>query len=80
MKTEISIFWFRRDLRLDDNCGLYHALKSGKKVLPIFIFDKEILSELNNDDARVSFIYQEIENIHERLVEIGSIFSLDFNA
>ena len=46
MKTEINIFWFRRDLRLDDNCGLFHALKSGKKVLPIFIFDEEILSKL----------------------------------
>ncbi|AUC22250.1 deoxyribodipyrimidine photolyase [Polaribacter sejongensis] len=76
MKTEINIFWFRRDLRLDDNCGLYHALKSGKKVLPIFIFDEEILSKLKKDDARVSFIYQEIAHIHEKLVEIGSVLEV----
>ncbi|MGJ8762237.1 MAG: cryptochrome/photolyase family protein [Polaribacter sp.] len=76
MKTEINIFWFRRDLRLDDNCGLYHALKSGKKVLPIFIFDEEILSKLKKDDARISFIYQEIAHIHKRLVEIGSVLEV----
>ncbi len=72
MTDKINIFWFRRDLRLDDNCGLYHALKSEEKVLPIFIFDKEILSKLPKDDARVSFIYQEIENINQQLKEIGS--------
>ena len=72
MTDKINIFWFRRDLRLDDNCGLYHALKSEEKVIPIFIFDKEILSKLPKDDARVSFIYQEIENINQQLKEIGS--------
>jgi deoxyribodipyrimidine photo-lyase len=41
--TPVNVFWFRRDLRVDDNAGLYHALKSGKPVLPLFIFDKEIL-------------------------------------
>ncbi|QVY67299.1 deoxyribodipyrimidine photo-lyase [Polaribacter sp. Q13] len=76
MKTVIHIFWFRRDLRLEDNCGLYQALKSGKKVLPIFIFDEEILSKLNKEDARVSFIYQEIEHIHKKLLEIGSAFEV----
>lgn len=44
----VSIFWFRRDLRLNDNAGLYHALKSGLPVLPIFIFDSEILENLDN--------------------------------
>ena len=72
MTDKINIFWFRRDLRLDDNCGLFHALKSGEKVLPIFIFDKDILSKLPKDDARVSFIYQEIENINLKLIEAGS--------
>ena len=42
----VTIFWFRRDLRLDDNAGLYRALKSGNPVLPIFIFDREILDKL----------------------------------
>ncbi|WP_438964496.1 deoxyribodipyrimidine photo-lyase, partial [Winogradskyella sp.] len=46
MQTPLSIFWFRRDLRLDDNIGLYNALKSGQNVLPIFIFDSEILEKL----------------------------------
>ena len=45
---KISIFWFRRDLRLKDNHGLYQALESGKKVLPIFIFDEDILDLLEN--------------------------------
>ncbi|TSD67853.1 deoxyribodipyrimidine photo-lyase [Inquilinus sp. KBS0705] len=65
--TPVSIFWFRRDLRLEDNAGLYHALKSGNPVLPVFIFDKEILDELEDkDDARVTFIYQAIENINKQ--------------
>ena len=67
IKNEIVIFWFRRDLRLQDNCGLYHALQSGYKVLPIFIFDEEILSELPKNDARVSFIYETLNAINNEL-------------
>jgi len=59
-------------LRLNDNCGLFEALIAGQKVLPIFIFDQEILSKLPKDDARVSFIHQELENIHHQLKKIGS--------
>ncbi|MGJ8744974.1 cryptochrome/photolyase family protein [Polaribacter sp.] len=76
MKENINIFWFRRDLRLEDNCGLYHALKSGKKITPIFIFDKEILRKLDKEDARVSFIHQEIVNINNQLQEIGSSIAI----
>jgi deoxyribodipyrimidine photo-lyase len=72
MKEQIHLFWFRRDLRLNDNCGLYHALNSGKKVLPIFIFDKDILSRLPNNDARVSFLHQELTNINKQLNEVGA--------
>ena len=62
--TDVAIFWFRRDLRLDDNAGLYHALKGKLPVLPVFIFDKDILGQLEDkDDARVTFIYQTIKNI-----------------
>jgi deoxyribodipyrimidine photo-lyase len=69
----VSVFWFRRDLRLDDNAGLYHALKGDKPVLPIFIFDKEILDKLQDkDDARVTFIYQTIEEIDAALRKLGS--------
>jgi deoxyribodipyrimidine photo-lyase len=64
--TPLSVFWFRRDLRLEDNAGLYHALKSGNPVLPFFIFDKEILDKLEDkDDARVSFIYKAIEELNK---------------
>ena len=72
MKEQIHLFWFRRDLRLDDNCGLYHALNSGKKVLPIFIFDEDILSRLPNNDARVSFLHQELTNINTQLKKVGA--------
>lgn len=69
----VSIFWFRRDLRLDDNCGLYHALKSGVPVLPLFIFDTNILKELDNSrDARVTFIYNELKRISEQLKKQSS--------
>jgi len=72
-KQPVSIFWFRRDLRLDDNAGLYYALKSGKPVLPIFIFDKEILDKLEDkDDARVTFIYETITALDKELHQHGS--------
>jgi deoxyribodipyrimidine photo-lyase len=59
----VSIFWHRRDLRFEDNAGLYYALKSSNKVIPIFIFDSEILSKLPSDDQRVIYIHQEIEKL-----------------
>lgn len=72
-KIPVAIFWFRRDLRLDDNAGFYHALKSGYPVLPVFIFDKDILGHLQDrDDARVTFIHQTICNLHEQLKDLGS--------
>ena len=72
-KNPINIFWFRRDLRLDDNAGLYHALKSGNPVLPVFIFDKEILDKLEDeDDARVTFIYDAIDDLNKELYKHGS--------
>ncbi len=72
MTEKVNIFWFRRDLRLNDNCGLFHALSSDKKVLPIFIFDDTILSKLPENDARVNFIHQELENINKLLKLAGS--------
>ncbi|NQW37435.1 MAG: deoxyribodipyrimidine photo-lyase [Flavobacteriales bacterium] len=76
-KNEIAIFWFRRDLRLHDNCGLYHALQSGYKVLPIFIFDEEILNDLPKNDARVSFIYETLNAINIELLKIGSAVKIE---
>ena len=67
----MNIFWFRRDLRLEDNVGLFHALNSDEDVLPIFIFDETILSQLPKDDARVTFIFQQLEKIQTQLHAIG---------
>ncbi|WP_431135370.1 cryptochrome/photolyase family protein [Psychroserpens mesophilus] len=67
MKQPLNIFWFRRDLRLDDNVGFYQALKSDYPVLPIFIFDSEILDKLPEDDARVTFIYETLQNMRDTL-------------
>ena len=64
MKDKSVIFWFRRDLRLNDNTGLYHSLKNNSKVLPIFIYDKNILSKLNGTDHRLDFIQSSINNIN----------------
>jgi deoxyribodipyrimidine photo-lyase len=67
----MNIFWFRRDLRLEDNVGLFHALNSGKSVLPIFIFDETILSQLSDDDSRVTFIHNQLEKIQISLKAVG---------
>ena len=74
-KKQLAIFWFRRDLRLDDNAGLYHALRSGFEVLPLFIYDTEILEQLEDkDDARITMIYRYLKKIKEELEseKIGS--------
>jgi deoxyribodipyrimidine photo-lyase len=69
----LSIFWFRRDLRLRDNAGLYHALRSGQPVLPIFIFDCQILDALaERSDARVHFIHQTLAGLKADLQALGS--------
>ena len=67
MSKKVSVFWFRRDLRLDDNLGFLEALKSDHPVLPLFIFDKEILDKLPKDDARVSFIFDTLQNMSSDL-------------
>ncbi len=71
MKDPIHIFWFRRDLRLDDNAGLYAALNGEHPVLPLFIFDPEILKELPENDARVQFIYNRLIVIDEGIRKKG---------
>jgi deoxyribodipyrimidine photo-lyase len=73
MNQKTTIFWFRRDLRLDDNAGLYHALKSGNPVLCLFIFDPAILDQLDNKkDTRVTFIYDTVKDLQQQLEEHGS--------
>ncbi len=63
MKQTVNIFWFRRDLRSDDNVGLYNALQAEHPVVPIFIFDPEILEQLPEDDARVTFIFDTLQHM-----------------
>ena len=73
MKKKAAIFWFRRDLRLDDNAGLYHALRSGSPVLSLFIFDEVILGRLENKaDRRVEFIHKALGHMQEELKQWGS--------
>ena len=63
-----AIFWFRRDLRIEDNVGLFHALKENDEVIPIFIFDKKILDDLKDkSDKRLIFIYDQLESINTYL-------------
>jgi deoxyribodipyrimidine photo-lyase len=72
----ISIFWFRRDLRLHDNVALYHALQSEEKILPIFIFDIDILEKIPKNDARISFIHKELNIMNEHLQSFEARISM----
>jgi deoxyribodipyrimidine photo-lyase len=69
---KINIFWFRRDLRLDDNTALINALNSDLPLLPVFIFDKNIIDELPSDDPRITFIYETLLKINAQLMKSGS--------
>jgi deoxyribodipyrimidine photo-lyase len=70
--NKITLFWFRRDLRLEDNLGLYYAYENEACVLPLFIFDTNILNELPEKDARVAFILDQVKRLHEELKSYGS--------
>lgn len=77
---KIVIFWFRRDLRLYDNAGLSKALSSGYKVLPIFIFDPEILNQFEDkEDRRVDYIHQALHHINQELQKVGSAVITYYN-
>ena len=84
MKDTVLIFWFRRDLRFEDNVGLYHALyqakQNGHKVMPLFIFDKTILDKLDDkNDRRVDFIHRTIMNMQSELVSKGKSMWIENN-
>ena len=77
MKDKICVFWFRRDLRLSDNHGLFKALETSENVLPIFIFDTDILSKLENkEDKRVDFIMQTLQTLNEYLEKSGKAIQI----
>lgn len=70
---KVTLFWFRRDLRLEDNAGLFYALQQEKNVLPLFIFDRNILDALEDkSDARVQFIHDQVSLLKSKLEERGS--------
>ena len=80
MKQEVNVFWFRRDLRLEDNTALFHALSSGLPVLPIFIFDRNILDDLEDRaDKRVCFIYNALVHIQKQLVRLGKSLLIGYD-
>lgn len=74
----MTLFWFRRDLRLQDNKGLVEALKQSESVQPIFIFDTDIINELPKDDARLNFIYDQLEDLHNLLNNYDSGIKIYF--
>jgi deoxyribodipyrimidine photo-lyase len=80
MRSSITIFWHRRDLRVDDNAGLYRALKAGGPVLPIFIFDREILDKLPAQDTRVDFIHRSLTELAEAYQKYGSDLSVYYGS
>ncbi|MEM7086891.1 MAG: deoxyribodipyrimidine photo-lyase [Bacteroidota bacterium] len=76
MKEKLNIFWFRQDLRLDDNVGFCTSLMGMHPVMPIFIFDTEIIEQLPKDDARVSFIHKTVQELDARLKSYGGRLSM----
>jgi deoxyribodipyrimidine photo-lyase len=73
LESRINIFWFRRDLRFDDNAGLYNALNAASPVLPLFIFDTDILNKLDSkNDRRVDFIHRSLADLDQQLKKLGS--------
>jgi len=72
-KKKVTIFWFRRDLRIEDNVGLFHSLNSEFPVVPIFIFDENILNTLEDKtDRRVDYIHQVIKQLNNKLLQSDS--------
>lgn len=73
LKNKVAFFWFRRDLRIEDNAGLYHALRSTLPVIPLFIFDTDILNVLDHPlDHRVEFIHSSLQKLNQKLLKWGS--------
>lgn len=64
-------FWFRRDLRIEDNCALHHAINSGAEIIPVFIFDSNIIDELPKNDSRITFIYQQLTKLNTIFQDMG---------
>lgn len=73
MEQKISLCWFRRDLRLDDQAAFYYALRSGNRVVPVFVFDTNILNDLEDkQDWRVTFIHETLQEMQAQLQQLGA--------
>jgi len=72
MKNDITIFWFKRDLRTEDNTGLYHAIKESREVLPVYVLDDDILSSYPSDSKRLGFFFDALKKLDGELRELGS--------
>ncbi len=73
LPQEYAAVWFRRDLRLEDHAALYHALRSGLPVIPVFIFDRSILDRLEDRyDRRVEFIHHALSAMQEKCRAVGT--------
>ncbi|HVI47301.1 MAG TPA: deoxyribodipyrimidine photo-lyase [Chitinophaga sp.] len=74
---KVNLCWFRRDLRLEDQAALYHALSSEHPVVPVFVFDTNILDDLEDkDDRRVTFIHTQLLHLQSRIEKTGSTFDI----
>ena len=83
---KINIFWFKRDLRIIDNVGLYDSVKSKYPTLLIYVFEPVIINEDHYHNRHDNFVKQsliELNNnfdsyktkIHVFEGEIKSIFT-----
>lgn len=78
--AQVNVFWFRRDLRLEDNAGLYRACMAGKPLLLLFIFDKNILNQLHDrNDTRLTFIHKALSDLNQRVRQYGSTLITKYN-
>jgi deoxyribodipyrimidine photo-lyase len=78
---KVNIFWFRRDLRTDDNHGLFAALNAGLPVVPVFIFDPAILVQFPNpNDPRLTFIHRCLTDLNLEFEKHGSSLQVYFSS
>ncbi|MBA3431146.1 MAG: deoxyribodipyrimidine photo-lyase, partial [Actinobacteria bacterium] len=63
---------FTRDLRVHDNPALAHAVRDAGEVLPLFVFDDNILNSDYARPNRVSFLVQSVEELARSLAALGA--------
>ena len=71
-KPRPVICWFRRDLRAHDNRALASAIGRSREIVPLFIFDDDILKEHGAFDGRLGFIAGAVMNLSKELEKKGA--------